>query len=233
MSSPKNFQETKSENLAKWNDEMILKYHKDGTLFESKNSLLRFVEKTRLKKMIKAGQLNKNNLVLDLGCGEGFLISLLPKVKQTTGIDISKVALKRAKEVLKNKPNVQLEWGDAQKLDIPNESFDKIFCSETLEHLPYPQKAMKEIHRLLKKDSLTIISVPDEKRIRFIMRMVKLFFLDKLLHAARKQEDYEWHLHQTDKNFIFNISKNLFKVKKIYRTPPFLGYRFIAVLKKI
>lgn len=221
-----------SKELAKWNDEMILKYHKNGTLFESKNPFLRFVEKIRLKKMIRVSRLNKNDIILDLGCGEGFLISLLPQINRIVGIDISQIALKKAKKILNNKPNIQLKWGDAQKLNIPNESFDKIFCSETLEHLPNPRKAMKEIHRLLKKDGLAIISVPDEKRIQFIMRMIKFFFLDKLLHAARKQKEYEWHLHGADKNFIFNISKNLFSIKKIYRTPPVLGYRFIAVLKK-
>jgi len=220
------------KDLAKWNDEMVLKYHKDGTLFESKNPLLRLVEKLRLKKIIKASQIDENNSVLDLGCGEGFLISFLPKVRRVVGIDISQVALKRAREILRNKPDVQLKWGDAQNLDFPNESFDKIICSETLEHLPGPKKAMEEIHRLLKKNGLAVICVPDEKRIQFIMRVAKLFLLDKLLHTVRKQADYDWHLHNADKKFIFDISKNLFKIKKIYRTPPFLGYRFIAVLKK-
>lgn len=232
MELPKNFKNIRTEELAKWNDEMVLKYHKEGTLFESKNPLLRFVEKLRLKKIIKASQIDENNSVLDLGCGEGFLISFLPKVKKVVGIDISQVALERAEEILKNKKNVELKWGDAQKLNLPDKSFDKIICSETLEHLPDPKKAMKEIHRLLKKNGLAVICVPDEKRIQFIMRVAKLFLLDKLLHTVRKQADYDWHLHQADKKFIFDISKNLFKVKKIYRTPPLFGYRFIAVLEK-
>jgi len=228
----KNFQKMDSKNLAKWNDQMVLKYHKNGTLFESKNPLLRFIEKRRLKKIIQVSHLNENDTVLDLGCGEGFLISFLPKLKRIVGIDISKIVLKRAKKILKDKSNVQLIWGDAQKLNMADEIFDKIICSETLEHLPYPQKVMKEIHRLLKRNGLAIISVPDEKRIQFIMKMAKFFSLDKLLHTARKQKEYDWHLHQADKKFIFKNSKNLFKMKKIYRTPPLLGYRFIAVLKK-
>lgn len=229
----KNFKKMNSEELAQWNDEMVLENHKDGTLFESKNPLLRFIEKIRLKKIINVSQLNKEDAVLDLGCGEGFLISLLPNLKQITGIDISKVALKRAKEVINNKPNTKLMWGNAHKLDISDESFDKIISSEMLEHIPHPRKAMKEIHRVLKKDGLAIISVPDEKRIQFIMKMANLLFITKLLHSARKQEKYDWHLHQADKKFIFDISKNIFRVKKIYRTPPVLGYRFVAVLEKI
>jgi len=221
-----------SEELAQWNDKMVLEHHKNGTLFESKNPLLRFIEKMRLRKIIQVSRLNKNDTVLDLGCGEGFLISLLPNVRQTIGIDISKVALKRAKEIIKNKSNVELILGNAYKLDIEDEYFDKIISSEMLEHIPNPRKAMEEMHRILKDTGLAVISVPDEKRIQLIMKMAKLFFLDKLLHTARKQKEYDWHLHQADKKFIFENSKNLFKVKKIYRTPPILGYRFVAVLKK-
>jgi len=233
MELPQNFKNINSKELAKWNDEMVLKYHKDGTLFESKNPLLGLLEKLRLKKIIKLAELNKNDILLDLGCGEGFLISFLPDLKKIVGIDISQIALKKAKKILKHKLNVQLQWGNAQKLDLPNQSFDKVICSETLEHLPNPRKAMEEIHRILKSKGLTIISVPDEKRIQFIMKMTKLFLINKLLHTARQKKDYEWHLHQADKKFIHNISKGFFKVKKIHRTPPLLGYRFVAVLEKI
>jgi len=230
-----NFQEQKninSEELAKWNDEMVLKHHKNGTLFESKNPLVRLISKMRLKKLIKCANLNENDVVLDLGCGEGFLISFLPPVKKVIGIDISKVALKRAGEILRNKTNVQLLWGDAQNINLADESFDKIFCSETLEHLPEPHRATKEIYRLLKKGGMAIISIPDEKRSKLIMKIAKLFLLDRFLHTARKEVDYDWHLHQADKKFIFEITKNLFNVKKIYRVPPFIGNTFVAVLEK-
>lgn len=233
MKTDRDFQKMDSSELAEWNDKMVLKHHKNGTLFESKNPLLRFIEKIRLKKIIQASQLKENDIVLDLGCGEGFLISLLPNLKKIVGIDISKIALKRAQEIVGSRPNLELRWGNAQKLDMVNESFDKIISSEMLEHLPDPQKAMQEIHRLLKTNGLAVISLPDEKRIKLIMKIANFFFLNKILHAARKQEEYDWHLHHGDKRFISSISKNLFEVEKIYRTPPILGYRFVAVLKKI
>ncbi|HOZ16416.1 MAG TPA: methyltransferase domain-containing protein [Candidatus Portnoybacteria bacterium] len=225
-------QKSNSEELGKWNDEMVLKYHREGTLFESKNSILQKLEKMRLKKIIKSAKLTLNDIVLDLGCGEGFLINMLPNIKRIFGIDISNIALKRATKLLANKENIKLQWGDARKLEFTNETFDKILCSEVLEHLPNPTEVIKEIHRTIKKNGLVIISVPDEKRLKLIMKIIHFFQLDKLLHAARKKEDYEWHLHEADKNFIYDICKNFFKVEKIYRTPPVLGYRFVAVLKK-
>jgi len=232
MNSSKNLKNVSTEELAKWNDEMVSKYHQKGTLFESKNPILRLIEKSRLKKIIKVSKLSKGDIVLDLGCGEGFLISILPDLKKIVGVDISNIALERAKKILKNRKNIELKWDDAQNLNLANESFDKVICSETLEHLPEPRKAIKEIHRILKKNGLAIISVPDERRIQFIIKLAKIFFIDRLLHAARKEKEYDWHLHQADKKFIFSISEGLFGVKKIYRTPPIIGYRLIAVLIK-
>lgn len=221
------------QKLAQWNNQMVKKYHSKGTLFESKNILLRTIEKMRLKKIIQLAQLHKNDLVLDLGCGEGFLISLIAdSPKKVVGLDISKIALNRAKEILKDKKKVELRWGNAEALSLPNESFDKIICSEMLEHTPQPRKAMEEIYRVLKNNGLLIISVPDEKRIQSIMKMGRILNLNKYLNTCREKEKYEWHLHQANKKFITNISKGLFKIQKIYRTPPIIGYRLVATLIK-
>ncbi len=153
-----------NRELSKWNNQMVKKYHSKGTLFESKNILLRTIEKMRLKKIVQLAQFQENDLVLDLGCGEGFLISLIPNsTKKIVGLDISEIALNRAAEILKEKKGVELLRGNAEKLNLPDESFDKIICSEMLEHTPKPRKAMEEMHRVLKNNGLLVISVPDEK----------------------------------------------------------------------
>lgn len=47
-------------------------------------------------------------------------------------------------------------------LSIPreDESFDYILCSEVLEHVPYPDRAVKELARLLKKGGQLILTAP-------------------------------------------------------------------------
>ncbi|MBE9503509.1 MAG: methyltransferase domain-containing protein [Proteobacteria bacterium] len=50
--------------------------------------------------------------------------------------------------------------GDIQRLPIKDESFDSVFCTQVLEHVPEPQKAMKELCRVLKKGGYAIITVP-------------------------------------------------------------------------
>lgn len=222
-----------TEGLSKWNDDMVKKYHGEGTLFESKNFLLRYVEILRLKTIVKLAGISESDSVLDLGCGEGYLLRLLPKAKQIKGIDISRVALKRAESLIsKYGIDATLEFGNAQDLKI-NEKFDKIMCSEMLEHVPDPRRVIKNIHAILEDDGLLVVSVPDEKRIKGIMSLLKSLGILRFLHAARKQKDYDWHLHEASVQFLRKISRGYFKVVKVKKVPPILNHRIVACLKKI
>lgn len=222
-----------TKNYAKWNDEMVKKYHSQGTLFESKNPILRYIEKMRLKRIIKYADIKKNYKVLDLGCGEGFLLSIMPKAKEKIGLDISNEAIKKAKEILKNKPKIKCLKGDAHNTKFKSKYFDVITCSEMLEHVPYPKKVISEMHRILKDDGKVVISVPDERKIQSIMKILKITKLLGFLHAARKQEDYEWHIQKSDIGFIKRIIKGKFRISKRSKVPPIIKHRFVISLKKI
>lgn len=49
---------------------------------------------------------------------------------------------------------------DIHSIPLPDESFDCIFCTGTLEHVKDPHKAMSEIYRLLKRNGIAHIEVP-------------------------------------------------------------------------
>lgn len=49
---------------------------------------------------------------------------------------------------------------DIHSIPLPDESFDCIFCTGTLEHVREPDRALREIHRLLKKNGIAHIEVP-------------------------------------------------------------------------
>jgi len=218
---------------AEWNDQMVKKYNSEGTLFESKNPILRIIEIKRVQAIIRFANIKPADVILDIGCGQGFLISTIKQYKKITGLDISRVYLEQAQKRLKNKKNIELIFGDAHQLPFKDKSYNKIISSEVLEHLPDPQKALKEISRVLTDDGTLVISVPDERRIENIMKLIKFLKLNKFLHAARKQETYEWHLHKFDENMVRAICFNLFSIEKIKRIPPLIGYRFVVQLKKI
>ena len=106
------------KELSAWNDRMVAKYHGEGAIFESKNPVLRYFERSRLKDIIKVSSLSNNDKVIDVGCGEGYLLSLLPKVKQGIGVDISFTALLKAKQILSKNPKARLVLGKRSKFTV-------------------------------------------------------------------------------------------------------------------
>lgn len=73
--------------------------------------------------------------ILDIGCGEGYLEEkLLTVADKITALDISKLALNRAKIRIGNYPNIKFTRQDILKYK-PKEKFDLIICSEILYYL--------------------------------------------------------------------------------------------------
>jgi SAM-dependent methyltransferase len=54
-------------------------------------------------------------------------------------------------------PGVQMV-GDAQSLGIAGAAFDVVLCTEVLEHLPEPQKAIDELFRVLKPGGVLLLT---------------------------------------------------------------------------
>jgi ubiquinone/menaquinone biosynthesis C-methylase UbiE len=100
------------------------------------------------------------NSILDVGCGEGFTLKKLEEKKigkMNEGIDYSSDAIKIGKKIY---PELNLKKGDVYKLDYKDNSFDLSICTEVLEHLENPTKAVEEIRRVTSK--YIVFSVPNE-----------------------------------------------------------------------
>ena len=52
------------------------------------------------------------------------------------------------------------ETGDGTGLPFPDETFDRIVCSEVLEHIPDLETAISELHRVLKPGGTMAVTVP-------------------------------------------------------------------------
>ena len=99
--------------------------------------------------------------ILDAGCGEGFNASLLEQhlpEAQITLLDMSQEALDYARTLCSEKCIFQC--GSVLDMPFPDDSFDLVLCSEVLEHLDQPEKALEELLRVSSDDVL--ISVPHE-----------------------------------------------------------------------
>ncbi len=98
--------------------------------------------------------------VLEVGCGVGAQTLILRKRFPNTrlvSIDSSPRQIETARHLLKkeiNRGDVILEVQDAQEMHLPDKSFDGAFLCWFLEHVPKPQRVLKEVRRLLKRGSV-------------------------------------------------------------------------------
>jgi len=110
--------------------------------------------------------------VLDLGCGQGrHLHALYWDTTPVTavGVDLCYddvvIALDKFFELPPPEPASPLRaavlaTGNGERLPFPDATFDRIICSEVLEHVPDPDLVLAEIARLLKPGGIFVASVP-------------------------------------------------------------------------
>jgi len=106
-----------------------------------------------VKKMIE--EYGQGRKYLDIGCGTGLLLRHLPK--GSVGMDINPRAITKARE---NAPKAALVVADIDNIPFPGSSVDTALCVDVLDRLPYPDKAISEIERVLVKDGVLIGTVP-------------------------------------------------------------------------
>ncbi len=96
--------------------------------------------------------------VLDVGCGTGTVLSLLSEGREValSGIDISPEMIRVAKRNLKT--GADLEVGDSEQLPWRENSFDLVVCTDSFHHYPNPERALKEMRRVLKPHRWLIIA---------------------------------------------------------------------------
>lgn len=101
---------------------------------------------------------SSNSNVLDVGCGTGIITRNL--LGNVLGLDINQWNLEHAKV---NAPNAKFILGDCENMkDIASSSVDLVVFTETLEHIPNPEKALSEIKRVLKLGGKAVITVPSQ-----------------------------------------------------------------------
>lgn len=217
--------------FTEWNERMFKKYYTEKQYYHP-NSLIRYTENKRVNLALKFLELKEDDKILSVGCGEGYLLNKIDK-GEVWGIDLSGEAIKRAKEKLKNKKNMNLLVADASEMPFKEKSFDKVECSEVVEHVLDPRKLIKEITRVSGDQAIIVFTIPNEDLINRIKRALSSLHLFSLLlkDIPKKQE---WHLHNLNyKNFLSIINRVLSIEKK--QAVPFNWFpvRYVIKCKKI
>ena len=113
----------------------------------------------KMKKEFKviAGLLPNNTRVLDVGCGDGSLMNFLEKEKniEVRGLELSQENVQHC--IHKGLPVIQGN-AETELHQFPDQSFDYVVLSQTLQAFINPEKVLKELLRIGKS---VIISIPN------------------------------------------------------------------------
>ncbi|MBI5643008.1 MAG: class I SAM-dependent methyltransferase [Deltaproteobacteria bacterium] len=109
------------------------------------------------EELFRKGEL-KGKKLLDAGSGTGWFSARASALGATvTSLDVGENLLNEVKK----KCDTARVVGDVTDLKFPDRSFDCIVSTEVIEHTPDPKKAISEMARVLRKNGVIALTVPN------------------------------------------------------------------------
>ena len=129
--------------------------------YHTGNPLARYLMNGFMRNFNELLHLNEGERVLEVGCGEGFLMRHMarryPGITMA-GFDLSFGIVHMARHQVC--PDISFLQASAYELPWEDESWDVVVACEVLEHLERPGQALKEMRRVCRRGCL--VSVPRE-----------------------------------------------------------------------
>ncbi|MCF7559578.1 class I SAM-dependent methyltransferase [Sabulilitoribacter multivorans] len=203
-----------SEKLPEYYESEDYISHTDSkrNLFEKAYHLVRSISLKKKLKLINSFS-SESKKLLDVGCGTGdFLQTALQNNWTVSGIEPND----QARDIANKKTNNSV-FETGQLLKFEESSFDVITLWHVLEHLPKLEEQIATFKKLLKKQGILIIAVPNYRS--FDAKYYKNFW------AAYDVPRHLWHFNKT------SISKLVGKQSmKVVKTQPMLFDAFYVSL---
>jgi SAM-dependent methyltransferase len=100
--------------------------------------------------------------LLDAGCGEGrHCFGALERGAHVVGLDLDREALRRAAGALRERGALAaMIRGDTFHLPFRDASFDKVICSEVMEHVHDYRAAARELARVTRARGVVAVTIP-------------------------------------------------------------------------
>lgn len=159
--------------------------------------------KSVVKRMKAYYKLPDNTVILDIGCGKGFMLhdfkSLMPDAT-VAGIDISDYAIENAM------PSVRpfLKKASAENLPYPDKSFDLVISINSIHNLPLERLkvSLREIQRVSRRHSYITVDawrndIERENLFKWVLTAETMMHVDdwkKLFNEVGYMGDYWWFI---------------------------------------
>ena len=129
--------------------------------------------------------------VLDVGCGLGITSGALARIypgAEIVGLDLyDQEVLAHAPRLVPAAAGVTFVTGSIEAAPLEAHRFDLVVALDVLEHVPHPERALREIRRLLAPGGTCVISVPVESPVLGLVRYIAL------LGGRRGNVSPHWH----------------------------------------
>jgi ubiquinone/menaquinone biosynthesis C-methylase UbiE len=186
-----------TESEKKTGDSYIGKdYYDDSTYFDSHTSTFMDLDnpfqRYRIANVLKIYTPQKDETVLDLGCGWGtFEFILAPLCKEIIGLDFSSKSIELCDELLEKNPhdNIKFICADAADTGLDAESFDLIISADLFEHI-YPddfERILDECKRILKPAGKLSIWTPNRGHFLEILKNHNIILKRDIAHVDYKK----------------------------------------------
>jgi len=99
--------------------------------------------------LLDAARVAQGHDLLDIACGPGFVTSRAhARGANARGVDFSAAMLSVART---REPDIRFDEGDAETLPLADAMFDAAVSNFGIHHVPRPQLALRETHRVLRR----------------------------------------------------------------------------------
>lgn len=154
---------------------------------------IRFIERERLAIIRRMVGPHEGLDIAEIGSGGGHVLRMFPDAR-LTAVDVSGVFLNTARRNLRGY-DVRFLQGELDRLALPAASFDRVICTEVLEHTKDPAAILAEIRRILRPDGVAVITVPNDPLILRLKGVVRRTPVGWLLRDKVSWGGDEYHLH--------------------------------------
>lgn len=171
---------------------------------------IRLIEQRRLKIIREFVGERAGMRIAEVGSGGGHVLRMFRRSK-LCAIDVSTVFLDTAKRNLAGL-DVTFIKGEVDKLDPLPSGFDRVICTEVLEHTVDPEAILRAIARMLAPGGQAVITVPNDPLINGLKTAVRYSPVGWLLRSRIEWGGDHLHIHQWTPSHFRTFLERTFRV---------------------
>ncbi|MEB2311293.1 MAG: methyltransferase domain-containing protein [Sorangiineae bacterium] len=155
---------------------------------------LRWFEGERLRAIRELVAEDPGHRILQIGSGAGHVARMF-RHSHVVVVDSHPELLELARRNLKDH-DVELVQGDLESLRFSPRSFDRVICTQVLEHLEHPERVLERIAELVKPGGRAIVTVANAPLSRGVKRVLTSpplgWVFDTELLGAAGERLHQW-----------------------------------------